>query len=305
LFVDDLPSFISASPAPAALSAPSALTAGTGTTASGATVDTLTRPGSGQRWALVVGISRYADSRIPALRYADADAAALHEWLVSPEGGRYAPANVRLLLNGSATGTAIRSSLFTWLQSALAEDMVLVFFAGHGSSDAPGSRGNLFLLPYDVRYDDIAGTAFPMWDLRTALDRFIRAKRVVVLADACHSAGVGEGFDVAMRAGRDLEVSPLVNGFQSLSEVSEGVCVLTASDAAQYSQEAAEWGGGHGVFTYFFLEGLRGAADYDKNGTISLGEMIPYLSQSVRRATRNAQSPTVAGRFDPALTFGQ
>jgi len=36
---------------------------------------------------------------------------------------------------------------------------------------------------------------------------------------------------------------------------------------------------------------------------IALGELTSYLSQEVRRTTKNAQSPTVAGRYDPALTM--
>jgi len=66
-----------------------------------------------------------------------------------------------------------------------------------------------------------------------------------------------------------------------------------------------DWGGGHGVFTYFLLKGLRGEADYNKDTSVTLGELTSYLSQEVRRATKNAQSPTVAGRYDPALTIGR
>jgi hypothetical protein len=51
------------------------------------------------------------------------------------------------------------------------------------------------------------------------------------------------------------------------------------------------------------LKGLTGEADYTKDNQVTLGELIPYLSEQVRRATSNAQSPTVAGKFDPALTI--
>jgi uncharacterized caspase-like protein len=59
------------------------------------------------------------------------------------------------------------------------------------------------------------------------------------------------------------------------------------------------------VFTYYFLKGLNGDADYNNDGHLTLGELIPYLSEKVRRETRNAQSPTVAGKFDPALSIGR
>jgi len=144
-----------------------------------------------------------------------------------------------------------------------------------------------------------------MWDIETALKRFIKAKKVVVIADACHSGGVGQSFDVARRAARAIKVNPISSGLQNLSKIGDGVCVISASDDKQFSQEDTKWGGGHGVFTYFLLEGLKGKADYNEDKNITLGELIPYLSEQVRRATQNAQSPTVAGKFDPALNIAR
>jgi len=259
----------------------------------------------GQRWAVVIGISRYKDTRIPVLRYASDDAKSFYKWLISPKGGKYAPANVKLLIDQDASYGNIRDALFVWLKQALEEDVVTIYFAGHGSPDSPDSSDNLFLLPYNAQYDNITTTGFPMWDIETALKRFIKAKKVVVIADACHSGGIGQSFDVARRADRAIVVNPISSGLQNLSQIGGGVCVISASDDKQFSQESKNWGGGHGVFTYFLLEGLKGKADYNKDTNVTLGELIPYLSEQVRRATRNAQSPTVAGRFDPALSIGR
>lgn len=258
----------------------------------------------GMHWAVIIGVSDYEDSRIPTLRYAASDAKAFYDWAVSPEGGRYAPSNVTLLLNEQATASKMRMALFQWLRSAIEEDVVTIYFAGHGSPETPGSD-NLFLLPYDVRYDSIASTGFPMWDIETALKRFIRAKKVVVIADACHSGGVGKPFDVARRGDRGLKLNPISSTLQSLSHVGNGICIITASDDGQFSQEGQQWGGGRGVFTHYLLLGLEGDADYNRDRAVSLGELIPYLSEQVRRATQNEQSPTVSGKFDPAMRVGK
>ena len=260
---------------------------------------------TGVRWAVIIGISQYQDTQIPALRYASFDAQAFYEWAVSPDGGRYAPSHVKLLLNNEATGTNIKKALFEWLRGALDEDMVTIYFAGHGSPESPDAQDNLFLLPYDTQYNSIATTGFPMWDIETALKRFIKAKKVVVIADACHSGGVGQSFDIARRANRGIKINPIGSGIQNLSQVGDGVCVISASSDNQFSQEGNRWGGGHGVFTYFLLKGLKGDADYNKNSSVSLGELTSYLSEKVRRETKNAQSPTVAGRYDPAITIGK
>jgi hypothetical protein len=259
----------------------------------------------GQKWAVVIGVSNYNDSQIPSLRYAANDAQAFHDWLVSKKGGGYAPSRVKLLVNTDATGRNIKNILFNWLGQALEEDTVIVFFAGHGSPQSPDYPNNLFLLPYDANYDDVATTGFPMWDIETALKRFIKAKKVVVIADACHSGGVGQSFDIARRGSRGIEINPISSGLQNLSRIGDGVAVISASDDKQFSQESKDWGGGHGVFTYFLLKGLKGEADYNKDGKVTLGELIPYLSEQVRRETRSAQSPTVAGKFDPALSIGK
>ncbi len=258
------------------------------------------------RWAVVIGVSEYSDPRIPALQYAADDALSFYEWIIAPDGGGYAPDRVRLLLNQDATCNNMRVILFEWLKRAIDEDMVTIYFAGHGSPESPDNPENLFLLPYDTDWDTIATTGFPMWDIETALKRYIKAKKVVVVSDACHSGGVGESFDIARRASEeDVTPNAINSALNSLSNIGNGICVISASNESQYSQEGEQWGGGHGVFTHFLLQGLSGAADFNQDRRVSLGEIIPYLSEEVRRETKNAQSPNVAGRYDPALSIAR
>jgi uncharacterized caspase-like protein len=258
-----------------------------------------------QHWAVVIGVSRYSDSRIQSLRYATADAEYFYNWLISSTGGKYAPNNIKLLLDKNATGRNIKDALFNWLRQAIEEDIVIIYFAGHGSPDSPDTPENLYLLPYDTQYDNIATTGFPMWDVETALKRFIKAKRVIVIADACHSGGVGQSFDVCRRSTRGIGVNPISTRLEQLSKIGKGVAVISASGDKQTSQEGNQWGGGHGVFTYYLMEALNGEADYNQDRKVSLGELIPFLSEQVRRATRSAQSPTVSGTFDPALAIAR
>jgi hypothetical protein len=258
-----------------------------------------------QHWAVVIGVSRYSDSRIQSLRYATSDAEYFFNWLISSKGGKYAPNNIKLLLDEKATGRNIKDALFNWLRQAIEEDIVIIYFAGHGSPDSPDTPENLYLLPYDTQYDNIAATGFPMWDVETALKRFIKAKRVIVIADACHSGGVGQSFDVSRRSTRGIGVNPISTRLEKLSEIGKGVAVISASGDQQTSQEGNQWGGGHGVFTYYLMEALNGKADYNQDSKVSLGELIPFLSEQVRRATRSAQSPTVSGTFDPALAIAR
>lgn len=255
-----------------------------------------------QRWALVIGVSDYEDTRIPDLRYAERDAKAVYHWLIAPGGGAYASSRVKLLLGPEATLRGMREAMFDWLKQPQPEDMVFIYFAGHGSPDSPDEEDNLFLLPYDANYAKIGATGLPMWEFKNSLKRMVRAKRVVIMADACHSGGMGSEFDIGRRG---LDVKPKVNqAFAEISKAGQGIAVFTASDNSQLTQEAVKWGGGHGVFTWAVLKGLQGQADYNGDGKVTLGELIPYVSQTVREQTGGAQAPTVSGRFDPSLTLG-
>jgi len=256
-----------------------------------------------QRFALVIGVSKYKDTRIPDLRYAASDAQAFSDWLVSPQGGKYSPKRVKLLLDEEATMKNIRGGLFEWLKKPIAEDIVTIYMAGHGSPETQDDMGNLYFLPYDADYERIGSTGFPMWDIETAVKRFIKAKKTIVIADICHAGGVGSEFIKATRGIKN--VTRVSSALQNLTRAGDGIAVLSASDDRQFSHVGQQWGNGHGVFTWFLLEGLRGKADYNKDNQVTLGELIPFISEKVRRETKSTQSPTVAGRFAPALTIGK
>ena len=259
----------------------------------------------GQRWAVVVGIAEYKarGDKLESLKYADKDARAFRDFLVSEAGGGFAPDHVLLLTNEEATTRDIRKGLFTFLKSAIREDLVVVFFSGHGAGD-PDRPENLYLLTYDTDAEDISGTAFPMDDVKKALANTIEAQRVVVLADACHSGGVAnaggtKGIRVATR-------NDAINRYWAeLSKTGPGRVIFASSQRDEVSQEDARWGGGHGVFTWVLLEGLKGAADADGDGIVTIGEAIRYTDEHVRRETRSAQHPTVAGeQYDAKLPMG-
>ncbi len=260
-------------------------------------VETASTKAIQKRWAVVIGISKYvnADRGIPSLQFAHRDAIAFMDFLQSPQGGGFAPSHTKLLINEQATTRNIRSALFTFLKKAGKDDLVIIYFAGHGAPEI-GRPDNLYLLSYDTDIDDMASTAFPMWDMETALKRYITSERVVVLADACHSAGVGgeAGF-------RSVGNSNLINTYLSnLQKTKPGRVTITASEANELSREGKEWDD-HGVFTYYLLKALKGEADSDGNGIVTITEAFNYVNNKVRRATNSQQHPNIQGKFDHNL----
>jgi hypothetical protein len=248
--------------------------------------------GGGRRLALIVGVSRYAEPSID-LAYAADDARALYRQITDPALGpaAFRAEDVRLLVDGQATVSAVNTGLREFLRRARESDFVLFFFAGHGAPD-PNHPQDLYLLAHDTRPQDIAGTGLLMRHVREALAA-IPAHDVLILTDACHSAGIADP------GGRGVEVNPIHQAFlEKMMHASGGLAIFTASEAAQLSQEDARWGH-HGVFTHFLLEGLRGAADQNGDQIVSLGELMEYVREHVRRATRDAQIPAIgATSFD-------
>jgi len=254
----------------------------------GGSTSVVAAPRIDERWAVIIGISDYRADDIPDLDYAAADATAFRDFLLSDAAGPFQEDHVLFLANDAATGQAMREALFVFLQQADWNDLVVIYVAAHGAPD-PERPDNLYLLPYDASLDALAATGFPMWDVKTALRRQIASERVVVLADACHSAGTGEDDD-----------NPIGASFAELFSPSRRL-TLTAADLNELSFEDARWGGGHGVFTFHLLEGLRGGADTDGDGIVTFTEAAGYVAGNVRTDTNGRQNPQASGLGDVPL----
>jgi uncharacterized caspase-like protein len=81
-----------------------------------------------------------------------------------------------------------------------------------------------------------------------------------------------------------------------------GRVVLTASDANEVTVESDDLR--HGVFTYYLLEGLRGKADLDGNGIITVDEVYRYVSIKVPQATGQEQHPVRKGEMIGEIILG-
>lgn len=257
----------------------------------GETVQTIAAPRIDKRWAVVIGVGQYESEGIPDLDFAPADARAVRDFLQSDAAGPFD--DVLYLENERATGSAMREALFVFLQQADWDDLVVIYYAGHGAPD-PGRPENLYLLPADADLDRLAATGFPMWDMKTALRRQIAAERVIVIADACHSAGTADGDVVGGSSSNAIS-----GGMQQLFTPSRRL-MMTAADTNEFSLEDERWGG-HGVFTHFMLDGLRGGGDLDGNGIVTFTELFDHVSNNVREATRGRQNPQRSGFGDIPL----
>src|SRR5205085_10364515 len=124
-------------------------------------------------------------------------------------------------------------------------DLILIFIATHGSPD-PFAEQNIYFLTYDTDVDRMAETAFAMKDFKRMLENNVRARRMVLLVDTCHSAGLtGSRGESSRGLGNNL-----VNLYpEKLLYQDAGKAVITSSDVHESSQAPPRRGGAQGRVT--------------------------------------------------------
>jgi len=252
----------------------------------------------GEIWAVVIGISDYL--HVQDLKYTDDDARAFYEYLVHTLG--IPSDHVWTLFDKGATLKQMKTVLGTDLkQKDRPNDTVIIYYAGHGApeedTESPDGDGlEKYILPCDANPKNLYATALPMAEVSRIFQR-IKAERLVFIADACYSGASGGRTILSSRR------ATLSGGFLDRLSKGRGRVILTASDANEVSKEEDRLG--HGVFTYYLLEGLRGKADYDRDDLITGDEVYRYVSKKVPDATGQSQNPVRKGEVVGQIILGK
>lgn len=220
------------------------------------------------KFAVVVGVEKYKG--LPAATYAERDAAAVYAHLLALG---YPEKNIKYLTALDATKASIQKNVETWLARVVhADSSVFFYFSGHGAPD-PVS-GKAYLVPWDGDPQYLDETAYPIKRLYETLEG-LKAKTILVALDSCFS-GTG-GRSVLAKGTR-----PLVSKIDVGSPLGGGgaTIALTASASNQISGSLDEQG--HGLFTYYLLKGLNGAAR-GADGRITVNGLFSYLKPAIER----------------------
>ena len=223
-------------------------------------------------YALVSGVSDYDDNDLD-LKFAAKDAKDFGAALQRQSGGLYREVIVRTLEN--PTIEELLDGL-DWLRHEVtSRDTAVVYLSGHGVIDPDG---DYFYLTRDSNPERLRRTAVPYFEIKNCL--YALPSKVLVFIDTSHSENIlGAQRGVA-------NINGLIN---DLTSAENGLVVFTSSTGKQYSLENDEWG--NGAFAKALVEGLDGAADYTKDGKITLNKLDLYLSERVKSLTGNKQTP--------------
>lgn len=260
------------------------------------------RRGEGRTVVVTIGINDYLNrTTVPPLKFAAGDAkgvANAFRGLVTGTAGTSAGSvgpRVREMLDAQASRSALFDYLFYQLPAEVKpEDTVVIFFSGHGAPDTvTDAKGNVetFLLPIDADPTKLFSTAIRMSDVGTMLRR-LRSERIVFLADTCYSGAATEGGRTVPIAGGGVALRAV--GVRTLPKRPEGkgCAVITASTGTQVAQERDEYK--HGIFSYYVLQGLSGAADRDGDKSVTVDELYDYVKEQVGKATNGSQTPQIS-----------
>lgn len=214
------------------------------------------------KWAVVIGVSKYKDDTIPVLQYASKDAADFSKFLV--DKANFAPDHIRLLLDEQATKEEILTELGdTFLPRVVKpDDLVVLYFSTHGSPSRTDVRGRNFLVAYDTKKNNLYATGIEMQALSDLLTDRVGANRVLIVLDACHSGGAQDGSKELMREGVGVEQVRL----------GKGHLIVSSSTRDQRSWESKRYN--NGVFTRKFIESLQ-----LKGREARLSEAFGYLKE--------------------------
>lgn len=173
-------------------------------------------------------------------------------------------ATVSILLNEQAAQSALLSTMHTSFMNANGEDIVILYFSGHGTPGALVCHDGL--LTYQHIFKMLKGC---------------KASRKVIIADACYAG--------KMRT----------NNQQTSSYNSQNVMLFLSSRTNEVSRESRYK---NSLFTIFLERGLRGGADTNRDRYITARELYDFVHKGVIEASGNKQHPVMWGKFDNNMT---
>jgi WD40 repeat protein len=266
-------------------------------------------------YVLAVGVAHYSKDPANDLKYADKDARdQINFWYGRQQ--QFGHVYTKALINQEATkGNVLAARDF--LSQAKVDDTVVVFFSGHGLLD---QHFDYYFATAEIDFENPSKEGLSYEAIEGLLDG-IPSRKKLLLIDTCHAGeldkdehqlALSSSESTSRRSGSRLRIRALPQRLRSSSDASHigtshsvellqelfadlrrgsGTQVIAAAGGEEFAEEGDDWS--NGVFTYAVLEGLRGQADKDKDGIITVSELRSYVSNTVPLLTNGGQKPSV------------
>lgn len=232
-----------------------------------------------QKFALIIGIEQYQDTKISPVGFAEADAVGIAEAL---ELHGFLKGNKEVLLSSCATKTIIESRLRKFLSIAGPKDNLIIFYAGHGFAE----NDHNYITCHDSQMGDLVNTSISLQYIMKEMGNS-KCQHTILFLDSCHS---GLKFEESMR-GILSEMSEVeFSNFFKDSEYQIGFASCK-NDQFSYSSKLLS----HGIWSYHIIDALRGNKidALERGKFLTADSLQSYLSEEVPRTLRKTITGTV------------
>ena len=247
--------------------------------------------------AVIIGVKNYSNKSVPSVDYALNDAELMRAYLIKALG--YREGNIIYLENPTkadiekvfGNSESYKGQLYDYVKRGKSD--VFVYYTGHGAPDLDSKEG--YFVPSDSDPNYVKFSGYPLSVFYGNLSK-VPARDISVVIDACFSGTSDKGTIISKAS--PLLVVPVIPGAGKIN-------IFTSSKAKEISSWYPDKR--HSLFTYFFLKGLQGAADKNKDKVLTNGELYDYVSENVgyyaRRLYGRNQNPTYIGREEVILRY--
>jgi len=252
---------------------------------------------------LAMGVGKYSDENFN-LNYAAKDANDLYTFYTERKT-HFGNIHARFITDEEVTEEAI-ARFREKLESANVDDVVCIFYAGHGLLD---SDLNYYLGAFNIEFEDPSKGGISYDVVEEVMDA-IPPRNKFILIDACHSGEIDKeeimlaakveiDENITFRAvpGTSIKQVGLNNSFELMKELftdirkSSGTMIISAAGGTEFAMEGDKWS--NGVFTYCLLNGLENFdADLNKDSQIMMSEISSFVRKKVKELTNGKQNPT-------------
>lgn len=254
-------------------------------------------------YAVVVGTADYAGNQLD-LTFADKDADYFSQALRAAAPKIYDRVEV-VLLNTDAKSAdrqdisdkiSIEKAFTNIAANAKAQDVLVIYFSGHGTNYGTADNSQFYYLTKDIRSEDLKDPEIlNSYGISSAeLAEWIRAipaLKQVMIIDACHSGKIVE--DLAI-VSRDIN-SAQIRALERLKDRT-GMFILTGSAADKLSYEAGQYG--QGLLTYSLLEGMGNQEVLTSDKRVDVMRLFQHVRDQVPELSTNTKGIQV-----PVLAF--
>jgi hypothetical protein len=258
-------------------------------------------------WGLLVGVANFSNVRklnpragVDDLKGVTGDVALVKKTLRQLN----VPDNqLKVLADSDASTAALRSALRDLSAKAGPDDLVVFYLASHGMPKQEGISGFGYPVTYDTKFSD-KSSIIDFEELQSLL-KALPAKRVLWIADTCHSGGATLGLPVVEISSRGVRLGKAVTGLSTRAATTgtdeKDFAVLSSAREDQVALED----GDNGLFTLMLANGLlntKGAESIYRVYKSHLEQQVPERSRQLDPGYSQQPSFARSGKGD-AIRF--